>query len=161
MADSARFQGLYYRRKIVKVIQSAKTCRPNFYIRSFFSASKATIEGDKDQIRNEFISSIKDSDLALVVRGNGNFSLRFFEVLSLGRIPLFIDTDTPLPLENEIDYDSFMLRVEHKDIHKIPEIVEKFWQETTPEQFIEMQKKAREVFETKLRSDAFFRIYFS
>jgi Exostosin family len=159
--SGAEYQGLYYRRRATAVIERSKKCVANFNIRKTFSANIKTIEGNPEQMRREFVESIQDSDLSLVVRGNGNYSLRFYEVLSLGRIPIFVDTDMPLPFSDIIDYDSFMIRVDYRDIHKIPDIVETFWDNTTPEQYVAMQKKAREVFELYFRPDSFFRHFFT
>jgi hypothetical protein len=159
--SGAEFQGLYYRRKAIAVIEQSKKCTTRFNIRKTFSANSKTIEGNPEQMRREFIESIQNSDLSLVVRGNGNYSLRFYEVLSLGRIPLYIDTDMPLPLSDMIDYDSCMIRVNYRDIHTIPDVVEAFWKNTTPEQYVAMQRKARAVFEEYVRPDAFFRHFFS
>lgn len=159
--STAEYQGLYYRRRATSAIERSSLCVPHFNIRKTFSANIKTIEGNPEQMRKEFVDSIQNSDLSLVVRGNGNYSLRFFEVLSLGRIPLFIDTDLPLPLEDVIDYDTFMIRVSHKDIDKIPEIVDAFWKKVTPEEYVAMQVRAREVFETYLRPDSYFRRFFA
>ncbi len=158
--SSAIHQGIHYRRKVISVLNKTNLVDRNFFLRSTYSGHKNTIEDDPDVVRKQFISSIKNADLALVVRGDGNYSLRFFEILSLGRIPLFIDTDTPLPLEVEIDYDAFILRVDYREIHKLPKIIDEFWQNMTEEKFIEMQKKARQAFDYRLSVAAFYRYLF-
>ncbi|MCB9816296.1 exostosin family protein [Candidatus Nomurabacteria bacterium] len=154
-------QGLYFRRKILSVLSKTNAINLRVQKRKSYSASKSTIQGDPKVLRQQFIDSIKNSHLPLVVRGDGNFSLRFFEVLSLGRVPLFVDTDTPLPFEDEINYDAFILRVDYNDIEKIPEIVNDFWERTSEEKFVEMQQKARQAFEHYLRADAFYKTLFS
>lgn len=154
-------QGLYFRRKVITILSGSNFVNLQTLKRKSYSASKSTIQGNPQLMRQEFIDIIKNSDLPLVIRGDGNFSLRFFEVLSLGRVPLFIDTDTPLPFEDEIDYDSFMVRVNYKDINCLPEIVSEFWNKTSDEQFLEMQEKARLNFENTLRPDVFYKKLFS
>ena len=153
-------QGLYFRRRLVKILSNCNTCSTNFIIRNSFSALEKTITMDPKVLREEYIEVLDSSDLSLVVRGDGNFSLRFFEVLAKGSVPLFIDTDTPLPLENEIDYDSFMLRVDHSEMKNLPKILEDFWSAISDEEYQGMQKKAREVFETKLKADVFYKDLF-
>lgn len=157
----AALQGLYFRRKVIRILKNCKECTTNFIIRNSFSAHEKTISADPVVLRQEYLDTLQNSDLNLVIRGDGNYSLRFFEVLSLGRIPLFIDTDSPLPFADEINYDDFMLRVDYKDISKVPEIIETFWQNLTPQRYVEMQKRAREIFETHLRPDAFYQKIFS
>jgi hypothetical protein len=156
----AMFQGLYYRRRAMSTLLAAKEVACNFYIRNSFSGNARTVAGDPTQLRREFISSIQDSDLSLVIRGDGNFSLRFFEVLSLGRIPIFIDTDSPLPLESEIDYDSIMLRVPYQKIDVLPQLVREFWDAMTPEEYLRRQVAARELFAYTLRADRFYQHLF-
>ncbi len=158
--SGAIHQGIYFRRKVVSVLKKDSQIDSKFFLRSSYSGHKNTIEDDPKKIREQFVSSIKDSDLALAIKGDGNYSLRFFEILSLGRIPLLIDTDTPLPLEDEIDYDAFILRVDYRKIHKLPKIINEFWQNMTEEKFIEMQKKARQAFDYRLSAAAFYRYLF-
>ncbi len=51
--------------------------------------------------RHEYINNIGESDFVLCPRGDSNASLRFYETLSAGRIPLIPDTQIKLPyLEN-------------------------------------------------------------
>jgi len=161
LRNSAAIQGLFFRRLVIMKLLQCKVCKTNFILRNSFSADLSTISTDPEKARKDFIQVLLDSDLALVVRGDGNFSLRFFETLSMGRIPLFIDTDTPLPLESEIDYDSFMVRVSHKDIDRLPEIIDAWWQSLTPEAFTAMQQKARTVFVEYLRSEVFYQRLFA
>lgn len=153
-------QGLYFRRKIIHILSSVRSCGVSCHKRKSYSAARTTIQDSPEIIRREFVEVIKGSHLPLVIRGNGNYSLRFFEVLSLGRVPLFIDTETPLPMEDKIDYDSFMLRVDYKDIDKLEEIISKFWASTPNEKFLDMQKKARYHFETFLKADVFYKKIF-
>lgn len=157
----AVLQGLHFRRKVVSILNDTNLVDTNFFLRQSYSGHKNTIQDDPDKIRQQFISAIKNSDLALAVRGDGNYSLRFFEILSMGRIPLFIDTDTPLPLENEIDYDSFILRVDFKNLERLPEIINNFWQNNSDSNFKNMQKRARQAFVYRLSAPVFYRYLFN
>jgi hypothetical protein len=155
-APRPSLQGLYYRRRAIAVINRAKRVTGRFIMRGSYSGSAKTVEADPSVIRQQFIESITKADFSLVVRGDGNFSLRFFEVLSLGRIPVFVDTDTPLPRAAEIEYDSFMIRVPHDKLSQLDKIVGDFWETCTPKQYHVMQQKARQAFATKLRADRFY-----
>ena len=155
-SDLSRLQGLFYRRKAVKILRQSSLVETNFIIRDSYSASKATISDDPEVIRREYIQNLKDCDLGLTIRGNGNYSLRFFELLALGKTPLFLDTDCALPLEDSIEYDSFIVRVDHKDVNKLPEKVSEFWSNISEADYKEMQRKGRETFEQKLKADVFY-----
>jgi hypothetical protein len=68
---------------------------------------------------HEFDENLRGATYALCVRGTGNFSARFVEALSFGRIPLFVDTACVLPFEDEIDWDAHLIRVDARDIATI------------------------------------------
>lgn len=155
--NPANVHGLWFRRRAIRVLEHSSLVRTNFIIRKSFSSHKNTISLPPEEARREYIENINQSDFILAVRGGGNFSLRFYEALSLGRIPLFVDTDCVLPLENEIDYKNFVLFVDYRNLDKIDGILSDFYQRFDDEKFIEMQKKAREAFENYLRIDSFFR----
>lgn len=63
-----------------------------------------------DQLRLEFEQNIQANHFTLACRGKGNFSMRFYQVLSAGRIPILIDTDTILPFEEEIEWETIIVK---------------------------------------------------
>ena len=147
--------GVILRKQLVHHLQGAPGLRTNFQIRNTYSGHQKTVQGDFQRLRREFISNILESDYTLTVKGNGNYSQRFYETLSLGRIPLFVDTACVLPLEAQIDYTSCCVVVDAKDRRRLAEMLCAWHQRMTPEQFIEMQHRARAIFETYLRVDRF------
>ena len=151
----ARCKGLSFRREAIAALKCTDAIRTNFIIRSSYSGHKNTINVDPETARREYRDNMLQSDLALCVKGDGNFSYRFYEALSLGRIPLLIDTDCALPFAEKIDYDSFILRVTFQDIAKLQERVREWWDGLSEERFMEMQKKAREAYSAYLSVPAF------
>jgi hypothetical protein len=148
-------KGILFREEALKILKKSPAVQPNFIIRKFYSGHIKTIQGDFQTSRREFIDNIINSDYVLCVKGDGNFSTRFYEVLSMGRIPLFIDTETVLPLEDVINYKDFCVFVDFRNIDNIDKILADFHKNLTNEQFEEMQKKARSAFENYLRTDRF------
>lgn len=161
LSQGVNKQGIYFRKKVTGILEKSNKIDTNFKLRSSYSGHKNDIEDDPKKIREEYIDIIKNSDLALAVKGDGNYSLRFFEILSLGRIPLLIDTDSPLPLENEINYDDFILRVNYKDVYNLENIISDFWSNISDEKYIGMQNKALDAFNNNLEPSAFYRYLFS
>jgi hypothetical protein len=156
----ARRKGLSFRREAIAALRCHDNVRTNFIIRSSYSGHKHTINVDPEIARKEYRENMLQSDLALCVKGDGNFSYRFYEALSLGCIPLLIDTDCVLPFAEKINYDSFMLRVSFQDIAGLAQRVEEWWDGLTDDKFVEMQKKAREAYERYLAVPAFLRFAF-
>ena len=52
-----------------------------------------------DVARRDFLANMLDSDYVLCVRGDGNWSIRLYEALCLGRIPVIVDTDLVMPYD--------------------------------------------------------------
>ncbi len=150
-------KGLYFRRMAMSLLKKSPKVLTNFIIRSSYSGNAKTLSVDPALARKEYVDSIKNSDFTLAPKGDGNFSVRFFESLSLGRIPLLIDTDCPLPLEDEINYNEFIIRVNHRNLLLTPDIVVEYWNALTPEEYLKKQKRCREVYEKYLKIDVFFK----
>ncbi len=147
-------KGILWRQKIIKILQNSSQITLNLLERSSFSASHRTAKGDMKKLQEEMVETILQSDYALDVKGDANNSARLFEILSLGRIPIIIDTERNFPFADKIDYPSFSLIVNFRDIHKLPEIISEFHRNISPERFEEMQRNARNAFVTYFRIDA-------
>ncbi len=150
--------GLYFRRHALSRLANSSGLNTSFTVRKSYSGHKKTIELSPVQARTEFVDRVSNSDFALAVKGDGNYSLRFFEILSLGRIPLLIDTDCPLPFEDRISYQDFIVRIDYKDLKRVDELLAIFYKKIGSEQFMIMQKKARAVFEQFLSVESYFKI---
>ncbi len=160
LEKKTQFQGLFFRRCAMHILSRSSLVKSHFIIRRSYSGHVKAIETSPERVRKEFIDVINDSDVALAVKGDGNYSLRFFEILSLGRIPVLIDTDCPLPLEDELRYSDFILKIGYSDIYDIDKIIADFYERHTRDQLLDMQKKARLAFEQSLSINAFLKILF-
>lgn len=157
----AHKRGIFFRSVVLKKLRQDKRLVCNFIELSNFGAHKATIQADSATARRNYIDNIATSDFSLAIRGDGNFSIRFYEILSMGRIPVFLDTNCILPLENQIDYDQIMLRVPYQEIESLPDKIADFFSKADENFFSEMQKKARETFVRELYYPTFFKNLFS
>lgn len=148
-------KGVFWRELAIKIFNKSRQIQTNFIIRSSYSGHVSTLTGDPEKNRREFVKNILNSDYTLIVRGDANAATRFYETLSLGRIPVFIDTACVLPLEDIIDYKDFCVFIDYTDINKAPSILADFHKNITSDKFIAMQKQARYIFRHYLRYDAF------
>ena len=140
------------RKKILNSLKKGKNIKTNFNMRSTFAVGSL---GLNKQSRLEFIKNILSSDYTLCYRGSGNYSLRFYETLCLGRIPLFINTDCKLPFENHIDWRDVCLWVEFKDITYLSDIILDYHNSLSEKRFIEKQVYCREIWVKYLSKDGF------
>lgn len=151
-------RGIYFRRTAIRALQGSERVETSFIIRDSFSGNTATTRLNPQEARKEYIENMINSDFVLCPKGDGNYSVRFYEALSLGRIPILIDTDMVLPLEKTLDYSRFILRVPHTEISQIASIVADFYASIPNEEFAAMQIAAREIFAKYLRYDSFFNV---
>lgn len=143
------FASAYERLKILKRVSRSKNINTNFIFRKKYRAGAVT-EQVKLKTTLEYYENIIESDYILCLRGSGNFSVRFFETLMMGRIPIFVNTDCLLPLEDEINWKNQVVWVEWKDKKRIAEIILDFHKNVSEENFIQMQKDNREIWKSKL-----------
>jgi hypothetical protein len=134
----------------------------NFVLRASFFGSVPQPDrpidwGRLQQARQEYVRNVIASDYVLCVRGAGNFSYRLYEVLSCGRIPVFVDTDCVLPYSTRIDWKADCVWVDEKDIRQIGARVAEFHAALSDAEFVERQQRCRKLWEDYLSPEGFFR----
>ena len=150
-ASSLRFD-------MLKKLKISDKITDNFILRKKYRAGAIT-EVDRKRTAIEFYDNIKNSDYVLCVRGAGNFSIRFYETLAMGRIPLYIHTDGFLPLESSIDWKSHVVWVDYENRESIADVVTKFHENLTAESFATLQNSNYELWSTKLTMGGFYRSF--
>ena len=74
-------------------------------------------------------------------RGNGNFSMRFYQTLSCGRIPVLLNTDMVLPFSDEIDWESLIVLANTES-----ELVVKLLYYWNNQDIVQMQVKCKDIY---------------
>jgi hypothetical protein len=105
------------------------------------------------QVVNEFINNIKNSHFTLTTRGTGNWSARFYQVLYLGRIPLFINTDMMLPFEDRINWRDVIVYCDSEN--DIGNNLKNFW---NTKDIVQAQMRCKEIFDTYLTPEKWSKI---
>ncbi len=147
-------KGIFFRREAVAILRRSPLVETHFNVRSSYSAHTHTAEKPPKELQQELVDNLLSSDYGLDARGDPNASTRLFEIASLGRIPLIIDTERCLPFSDTLDYSTFSLVVDFRDMHRLPEIVAQFHAGLTDAKFQEMQQNARDAFVRYFRVDA-------
>jgi len=102
------------------------------------------VQGDR---RHQFLENLQRNAYALCVRGADNYSWRFYEALSLGKIPILIDTDCMLPLEDEIPWNQFIVRVPSTRLQELPDRLWEWHSRLSQSEFCDVQRQLRLLFE--------------
>jgi hypothetical protein len=150
----AKKKGTFFRKSAMSVLTSSPLVTSNFIVRTGYSGHIDTATDSIKNLQEEFVNNLLQSDYGLDVRGDANASTRLYEMLSLGRIPLIIDTERNFPFSDEVEYSKFSLIVDFRDIKKLPKIISEFHESLTDDEFVAMQKAARDAFVRHFRIDA-------
>ncbi|MEI7945471.1 MAG: hypothetical protein WCJ02_02190 [bacterium] len=113
--------------------------------------------GNMNVTRSEFIENLKNNDYAFATRGRGNYSYRLYEIISCGRIPLFVNTDAVLPYDWLIDYRKLFVWVDPDQHNTVGVILKTFHANCTDEMFILRQREMRNLYENWLSPYGFFK----
>lgn len=146
-----------FRSKILQNIASSDKLHSNFVLRTRYRAGYTPkVKDPFHSTRMEFVNNIIDSDYTVCVRGGGNFSVRFYETLALGRIPIFVNTDCILPFDEMIKYKDYMVWVEESELPFINQKILDFHNSLNQEKFTELQVACRNLWQTYLTKDGFY-----
>jgi hypothetical protein len=130
-----------YRQSCINRLESNAAIETNFIGRDGFWGGKP----NDAEYSLEFKKNILASHFTLSNRGKGNFSIRFYQVLSLGRIPALVDTDMVFPFEKEIAWDQYIIRAStEKDLIKK---MKQWWETKDNSEIIAIEKKCKEIFD--------------
>jgi len=150
-------KGVFWRKQALNILARSDKVELRAIRRRTFSGSAKTASNDMRQLRQELVDLALQSDYGLDVRGDANESTRLYELLSLGRIPVILDTERNLPFREVVRYEDFSLVVDFRDIKHLPERIADFHRSLRPKKFEEMQRAARAAFVAHFRTDAHMR----
>ena len=153
------FEHTWFRQRVLDTFAASDAVDADYVLRTKYRAGIQTAETRNDlaeKSRREFVENVLTTDYTLCVRGGGNFSLRFFEALALGRTPVLIDTDCALPYHEQIDWRRYMPWIDARDLREAPQIVADFHARMTPDEYREHQLACRALWVDRLSPDGFF-----
>ena len=130
-----------YRYEILRKIRGDERIQDNFILRDKFTG------GDRlnKKVITDFEENMKNSHFIVCQRGTGNFSMRFYETLAAGRIPIVVDTHMQLPLHGIVSYDDVI--VMENNVEKVIERLLWLWNNVD---IVEMQQKCSQFYDKYL-----------
>jgi len=154
-------RGSFLRTRVMRLLSRSELVETNFVVRDLFwggvlSTDKKSAQDLFQKVRQDYVHNMLDSDYALCVRGAGNFSWRFYEAMSCGRVPLFIDTDCGLPYDWLINWSQQFIWVEEQDVPSVAERLVTFHHSLSPQDFQNLQVNCRKLWEDWLSPVGFF-----
>jgi len=145
----------YYRFKYLGYLLKSNLVICNFIFRNKYRAGANTEESRK-RTSIEFYDNIATNLYTFCLRGSGNFSVRFYETLALGRIPILIDTDCEMPLNDSINWENHCIIIPEKQVRHLVDYVVNFHNSHSELELEQMQKNNRDLWQSCLTRENFY-----
>jgi len=107
----------------------------------------------KQAMQEMFIQALRRSWTSLCPRGNGSSSIRFYETMCMGRIPVHVSDAYILPFEEDIDYSEFCLFIPEAEVNMAGKILRMWLAKRSTEERMALCRKARQVWERYFRPE--------
>ncbi|AUS04118.1 exostosin domain-containing protein [Pseudotamlana carrageenivorans] len=155
-ADAQTFYPSSIRRaEVLRKLERCENLKTNFILRNKYRGDLSTEEG-KNQTEKEFFQNIYVNAYTFCIRGRGNFSVRLYETLAVGRIPILLDTDCKLPLEDSIDWNKHVVILNSQSSDSLENQILNFHNSLTAEEFEALQASNRQLWLKFLRRERYF-----
>jgi len=147
-----------HRARVVRSIQACNSIQFDLRLRPMGGLvdGRFWLESDQSDYRQGFYKSIHRSLYSVCCRGTENYAIRFYETLCLGRIPVVVDTDLRLPLEESIDYERHCLIIPKSKAGRAAQLILEHHQRHSGEQLRQQQLANRRLWETHLSPASFY-----
>jgi hypothetical protein len=99
------------REQLLSAFEKSPLCNAKFIKRNEFWAGKP----HDPAVMQEFWENMQQCQFMIAQRGAGNFSMRFYQALSAGRIPVLTNTDLLLPFSELINWKEIIVLEESPD----------------------------------------------
>lgn len=138
------FASGYERAKLLKSIEANSNITTHFIYREHYRGGANSPES-LNKTTQEYYDNLRASQYVVCIRGGGNFSVRFFQTLLMGRIPVFVNTDCLLPFEEVIEWKKHVVWVEWAERNQIAEKILSFHRRHSAKEFEALQHANRSI----------------
>lgn len=154
--DPSPYLGELMRHDALEQLERSDRVATNFVLRDSSVFFRDASAAELTDVRQEYVDNLISSDYVLCIRGSGNYSFRLYETLSMGRIPVIVDTDLALPLPEEIPWREVCVWVPKQERHHIGELIAERHDRLSDEEFVAAQHRARRVWVEHLSPVGYF-----
>jgi len=141
-----------YRHDIIEKFKKSDNIECNFIIRNNFWGGNP----HNTNLKNDFINNILSSHFTICNRGKGNFSMRFYQVLSCGRIPVLVNTNMEFPFKDKINWDNIIvIGIDENDV--LNKIIDMY----NTKDIISIQNECRQIYNKYFLNKNYFQKIFN
>ncbi|PZV79137.1 hypothetical protein CLV31_11597 [Algoriphagus aquaeductus] len=146
------FLPAFERYKLLSYLEESDLIDTDFIYRTKYRAGAQTAL-EKTKVEKEFYQNIRNNLFTVCLRGMGNYSVRFFQTLAMGRIPILIDTDSKIPFRRFIKESEFYISIPYEKRNSIDEAISQFFRDKTSDELEDWQRRCRKVWEDYYQKD--------
>lgn len=143
----------FHRFKLLSSIQKNPSIQANFILRENYTGGSQT-KGEIKESTMVFYNNLFQNPYVFCLRGLGNFSVRFYEALIMGRIPVVVHTDMRLPLQDAIRWEDHCVFVKQETFE---DDLLRFHQHISEDDFVQMQINNRALAISLLSREGYFK----
>ena len=136
-----------HREGIIQTFRQDSRVNANFIIRDQFWGGNP----HNADIVNDFNNNLNGNAFIICQRGAGNFSMRFYQTLAAGRIPVLVNTDMVLPFDRKISWQNHII-FEKDATSCVEKVVEVF----ESGRYTTMQQSCAQLFNSYFSDTIFF-----
>lgn len=120
-------------------------------------------ENYKEKVKKSYMQNIKNNLFTFCYRGKGNFCSTYYDVMMLGRIPIFINTDCAFPFEDKFNINETGIMIDEtylnkQSINELVKIIDHYY-EINKFRLNEIQEHNRLLWETYLSPVGFINTF--
>src|SRR4028119_1251574 len=136
------------RKKVINEVRKAKNLQTSLIERKgdFFCLPLE----ERNRKRAEYLENIENNAYILTMRGDDNSCYQIWEVMSAGRIPVFMDTNKSLPELRGMKWEDFCVIVPYSEVHRVGDYIQAFHDKLSDDHFAEACRKSCAAFEQLL-----------
>ncbi len=147
----------YTRSKILTTLQESKLVACNFVLEKKYRGGVLSA-ADKEASAKRYFENMQQSLYIICYRGTGNFSVRFYETLAAGRIPVIIRSNDLLPFQGMIDWEQFPMVPENR-IYEADKIIAAHYAAHSADELAQLQLNARSLYENHFSYKGFMQAF--
>lgn len=136
------FLPAYQRAKLLRYFEKDPRFQSDFILRNQYKGG-AISPAQKIQVENDFYQNIHQNLFTICLRGMGNYSVRFYQTLAMGRIPVLVDTDEQIAFNDFIGLDKIIpvIPFQHRD--SSPDLLFNYFNSKSKDELISIQQFCR------------------
>jgi hypothetical protein len=138
------FLPAFQRATLLKIFDRDPRFITDFILRNQYKAGAVT-SAQNAQVERDFFQNINKSLFTVCLRGMGNYSVRFFQTLAMGRIPILIDTDCQIPFKEFNQLDLLIPIIPFEKRNEVADVVYEYFISKTSDELIAIQGKCRDI----------------